>query len=437
MILLDATDVVTLQRLGRNPREEPRDGRPGQEADWRPGGTWWFLDALAKDFDPTIPRILFTHVPLHRDSSASCELPSVATFPPGVLPAAHPSSIRQHDRGIQPGSDKEGTYENLIGEAWSDWIREKVRPSVIFSGDDHDLCHHLHKPLHPPTSSGGIEPSTWAVPELTVQALSLTSGVRTSGYARLSIWQEAPLIPPSSNNAYNSVSQPSAASAPQTRVSYTACTLPRQIVRWATLYPALIGSLFVFVWLRRTWLRRRGYSPVSSSSSGGRENGGSRSRTSGEQRSRPIREDALDFDVDSLAVPRRSNGSRPSSSSARERKDEEGYQDDLELQPVFDSSQRSNGARDRSPHSPGVKDSLGFSLERSASSSSTTDPAKTANHRRDGHWGNRICSGKLTVLFTPLALLRRIVFEGDLAREFWSCAWIPVTYWVLLWTLGF
>lgn len=48
LILLDATDVVSMQRMGWNPWTDPPEGRPGAEADWRYGPTWWFVDSLSK-----------------------------------------------------------------------------------------------------------------------------------------------------------------------------------------------------------------------------------------------------------------------------------------------------------------------------------------------------------------------------------------------------
>lgn len=259
LILLDTTDIISLQRMGRDPfaPNPPPDGQPGQEADWRFGGGWWFIDSISKDWNPSVPRILMTHIPLWRkDVAGTCQLPSDATMPAGVQPVAHSSMRRISSRPIVPGTDAQGTYENLVGEQWSRFILEKIKPSVIFTGDDHDVCHHLHRNVG---GVGGVD-----VPELTVPALSLTSGVSRPGYARLSLWQN----PTSSESAQEeegargngtTLSSPAVVDATmsQTRIEYTPCALPAQISIWLTWYPLALALSIAALTGRRWWSRRR------------------------------------------------------------------------------------------------------------------------------------------------------------------------------------
>lgn len=248
LILLDTTDVIALQRMGRDPFApgNPPDGEPGREADWRYGGAWWFLDSLAKEEDKGVPRILFTHVPLWREAEDSCSLPeelmagkrsNSTDLPPGISYAPSPSvhRLRNSREKIVPGSDEAGTYENLVGPQWSRFILEKARPSVIFTGDDHDVCHNLH---------GKSQSSTahqWSTPELTVPAMSLTSGVSRPGYARLAIWPQPP---------------PVGGTAQQTRIEYAACDLPDQVHTWAISYPVLVLTAFIGLLVRRRWVAK-------------------------------------------------------------------------------------------------------------------------------------------------------------------------------------
>lgn len=145
------------------------------------------------------------------------------------------------------GTDEEGTYENMIGKEWSRFVLDKLQPDVVFSGDDHDHCHHLHQ-----RAVNAVGGASWDVPELTVNAMSLTSGVKTPGYARLSIWQEPPVAPVlGSDGVPTTLSHPG-----QTKVSYAACALPRQIENWATYYPVLIILVALYLPLHRRWFQR-------------------------------------------------------------------------------------------------------------------------------------------------------------------------------------
>lgn len=242
LVLLDTTDILAMQRMGRDPftSNPPASGEPGKEADWRPGGAWWFLNALDEE-EVTVPRILMTHVPLWRDSEATCSVSEGlvsfdpnTTLAPGVRGAPRPAVHRLSSTRakIVPGSDAPGTYENLVGVKWSRFILERAKPSAIFTGDDHDVCYVIH-----PRSQSSSQ--KWSIPELTVPAMGLTSGVSHPGYARIAIW-----------------SQQGKDGALQTQIEYAACDLPDQVHIWATSYPLLIVSLLAALLLRRWWTAR-------------------------------------------------------------------------------------------------------------------------------------------------------------------------------------
>jgi hypothetical protein len=48
LILLDATDLVSLQRWHVDPNKGPAHGRPNEESNWLIGASWFFVDAMSK-----------------------------------------------------------------------------------------------------------------------------------------------------------------------------------------------------------------------------------------------------------------------------------------------------------------------------------------------------------------------------------------------------
>ncbi|CAO1619349.1 unnamed protein product [Parajaminaea phylloscopi] len=244
LVLLDTTDILAMQRQGKDPfqSEPPASGEPGKEADWRTGGAWWFLNSLKEEQATEIPRILFTHVPLFRGADSSCALPeelrnptsNTSTLAPGLRYASHPAVHRWSSarNKVVPGSDAEGTYENLVGSKWSRFILERASPAVIFTGDDHDVCHALH-------TRSQSSAQRWTIPELTVPAMGMTSGVARPGYARLAVWSETE------------------GRKMQTKIEYAACDLPDQIRAWATSYPILLVATLAVVLIRKRWATKR------------------------------------------------------------------------------------------------------------------------------------------------------------------------------------
>lgn len=77
------------------------------------------------EFD-AYPRILLTHVPLYRSIEVSC------------------GPHRERKREPQISYSQGEQYQTLVTPEISDWVLQYVRPSVVFSGDDHDACYVQH-----------------------------------------------------------------------------------------------------------------------------------------------------------------------------------------------------------------------------------------------------------------------------------------------------
>lgn len=117
------------------------------------------IEALSKDK----PRVLLTHVPLMRPKEASCgPLREVDKFP--------------FVEGYQ--------FQTVLDGDLSDEILEKVKPDLVFLGDDHDYCFITH------TYKEGDE--IVSVNEITVKSMSMTMGVLKPAVELLTIIDENP-----------------------------------------------------------------------------------------------------------------------------------------------------------------------------------------------------------------------------------------------------
>ena len=268
IVLVNAQDLVGMEREGGGPFDTHTlpehaghlDGPLKDEAQLRFKDTYKFVESIGQDalVNNTqqvqvshVPRVLLTHVPLHRPIHTSCNLAS-ATLLHGVE--------RESSTPLHQGTDRYSTYQNLIGAEVTDWLLEKIDPSVVFSGDDHDHCEVMHPRVAqvPPSSQlgrvGTFQPGE--IPELTVKSLSMTEGVRRPGFARLSLFARD-------------------ATTEAASMAYTPCLLPDQIAIWTQSYvPAFLLSV-VFIWAAGRWsgsvasseLRSRGnFLPVSTMS---------------------------------------------------------------------------------------------------------------------------------------------------------------------------
>ncbi|KAI8080780.1 Metallo-dependent phosphatase-like protein, partial [Gilbertella persicaria] len=93
---------------------------------------------------PQHPRtLLFTHIPLYRAASQTC----------GPYRRQSRSNWILNEAGYQ--------YQNLVPEHLSNLILDKVKPLLVFSGDDHDYCKVIHRDN---------------VPEMTLPTFSMAQG---------------------------------------------------------------------------------------------------------------------------------------------------------------------------------------------------------------------------------------------------------------------
>ena len=80
-----------------------------------------FLELFEKSSNP---RILLSHVPLYRDKSLSC------------------GPLRE---GVFNGDALGYQYKSTISSDITSRILEKIKPNLIFTGDDHDYCDIIHR----------------------------------------------------------------------------------------------------------------------------------------------------------------------------------------------------------------------------------------------------------------------------------------------------
>ncbi|KAF8590903.1 Metallo-dependent phosphatase [Ramaria rubella] len=124
--------------------------------EWRgsEGGTVNFLKNFTENL-PAGPIVLFSHIPFFRPDRISC----------GPL----------REKGtIRPGMGR--GYQNLLLRETSSYILESIRPSLIFSADDHDYCEYNHR-----LTDGST------VREVTVKSFSMAMGIRRPGFQLLSL----------------------------------------------------------------------------------------------------------------------------------------------------------------------------------------------------------------------------------------------------------
>lgn len=118
------------------------------------------LESLADYKTDENPRILLTHVPLYRfpDSQKCGPLrESTKKFP--IM------------KGLQ--------YQTVIDHELSQDILSKVRPKLVFSGDDHDYCHITH-----PYKYQGQDKTA---EEITVKSCSMNMGIKYPAIQLLSL----------------------------------------------------------------------------------------------------------------------------------------------------------------------------------------------------------------------------------------------------------
>jgi len=82
-----------------------------------------YLDAMGQSYNASVPRILLTHVPLYRPVGASCgPLRNFQSMP--------------HAKGYQ--------FQSHVAPGLTRDILDKIKPVLVFSGDDHFQCQYRH-----------------------------------------------------------------------------------------------------------------------------------------------------------------------------------------------------------------------------------------------------------------------------------------------------
>ncbi|KAG0338205.1 hypothetical protein BG004_007310 [Podila humilis] len=114
-----------------------------------------FITKIGQE-EPLAPRILFTHVPLHRPESTYC------------------GDAREATQLILDSGGEQ--YQNMVNASLSREILTKIQPDMVFSGDDHDWCEVAH-------SLDGV-----VTPELTLPTFSFAQGIRQPGFVMLSLF---------------------------------------------------------------------------------------------------------------------------------------------------------------------------------------------------------------------------------------------------------
>ncbi|KAA1474292.1 Metallo-dependent phosphatase [Dentipellis sp. KUC8613] len=179
--------------------------------------------------NPRTPSILFSHIPLWRPDNSFC----------GPL----------SERGtILSGRGYE--YQNMLSQATSAMLLENFRPSLIFSGDDHDYCDYTHS--LPYDDDQPMSPTD--VREISVKSFSMAMGVRRPGFHLLTLFN------PDASTA-NPIEKATFADA--------ACLLPDQIRIYLGFYlPLLAISVLIVLHYSAT------SGPGSSSSGANKGRGG-------------------------------------------------------------------------------------------------------------------------------------------------------------------
>lgn len=193
LVMLDALGLAEEDYL----RE--RSGMPFGDLQPVSGGTVKFVETVADSIKP--PVILFSHIPLYRPDDTDCG------------PSREIGTIRE-------GFGE--SYQNLLSQAATEFLLRELKPSLIFSGDDHDYCEYNH-------TVKLIGNVVVQAREVTVKSLSMAMNVRRPGFQLLS------LLP-------RQYWKPDATIVHADEL----CLLPDQISIYLTIYlPLIVFSLFL------------------------------------------------------------------------------------------------------------------------------------------------------------------------------------------------
>ncbi|KAF9931627.1 hypothetical protein FBU30_009803 [Linnemannia zychae] len=181
---------------------------------------------------PTLPRILFTHVPLFRPDTTYCG-----------------KTRETKQLIINRGGEQ---YWNMVSSSLSQEILEGIQPDMVFSGDDHDWCEIAH-----PTIGGSL------IPEVTLRTFSFAQGIQQPAFVMMSLFNPLhkikntfPLVhaetglPVSNERLTNSIERPSG----DTTFVYDECMLPNQMLIYIC-YGALLAISLSWILIRQySWM---------------------------------------------------------------------------------------------------------------------------------------------------------------------------------------
>ncbi|KAF8927250.1 hypothetical protein BGZ58_010534 [Dissophora ornata] len=186
-----------------------------------------------KNEKPTLPRILFTHVPLFRLDTTYCG------------DARETEQLIINRNGLQ--------FQNMVNAPLSRQILRGIQPDMVFSGDDHDWCEIAH------SLDGTL------TPEVTLPTFSFAQGIQQPGFVMLSLYNPEhkvrnafPMVPTNSGlpistkGSADSVARPSE----DTTFAYEECMLPNQMLIYMCYIALLAFSLNCILIQRYRWMMR-------------------------------------------------------------------------------------------------------------------------------------------------------------------------------------
>lgn len=206
IVWIDSIGLIEEEKLRRLKGVEPKDedlvGTPVKG----------FIEKLNGP-DTLLPKVLFTHVPLWRPEGTPC------------------GPLRESRREIHQGSGS--NYQNEITEELSRFVLEKIQPTMVFSGDDHDYCDVVH--TIPSTSYANPSPSS--IHEISVKSFSMGMGIQRPGYQLLSL---------SNPSRFDKL--------PEKESTFdTPCVLPNQIKTYTHIYLPLFLVTLITIFGTPIW----------------------------------------------------------------------------------------------------------------------------------------------------------------------------------------
>ncbi|KAF8633445.1 hypothetical protein AX17_004614 [Amanita inopinata Kibby_2008] len=186
-------------------------GKGYEDWDALSGGPIEFVRSIATD-EHEHPLVLLSHIPLSRPITASC------------------GPFREKDtihRSVGHG------YQSMLGKQTTAFLLETLRPSIVFSGDNHDYCEFVHSFAIPGNKARGF------AREVTVKSFSMSRHIRRPGFQLLS------LVSPSTiaGNGTSFVDAP--------------CLLPDQGRIYSSIYPTLmIMTMLILFIINKTKMGR-------------------------------------------------------------------------------------------------------------------------------------------------------------------------------------